>query len=58
VNHEKKMGSYTVGCGIFFQKALAWDHVQTTRIITVDKNPSYPAAIKILKKNKELPQEI
>ena len=43
---------------LFFQKALALDHVQTPRVITVDKNPSYPAAIEILKKNKELPQEI
>ena len=43
---------------LFFQKALALDHVQTPRVITVDKNPSYPAAIEILKKNKEFPQEI
>jgi IS6 family transposase len=43
---------------LFFQKALALDHVQTPRVITVDKNPSYPAAIEILKKNKELPHEI
>jgi IS6 family transposase len=42
----------------FFQKALALDHVQKPRVITVDKNPSYPAAIEILKKNKELPQKI
>jgi IS6 family transposase len=42
----------------FFQKALSSDHVQTPRVITVDKNPSYPAAIENLKKNKELPQEI
>jgi transposase-like protein len=28
------------------------------RVITIDKNPTYPAAIEILKKNKELPQEI
>jgi IS6 family transposase len=43
---------------LFFQEALALDHVQTQRVITVDKNPSYTAAIEILKKNKELPQEI
>jgi IS6 family transposase len=43
---------------LFFQKALALEHVQKPRVITVDKNPSYPAAIEILKKNKELPQEI
>jgi IS6 family transposase len=42
----------------FFQKALSLDHVQKPRVITVDKNPSYPAAIESLKKNKELPQEI
>ena len=41
----------------FFQKALSSDHVQTPRVITVDKNPSYPAAIESLKKNKELPKE-
>jgi transposase-like protein len=34
------------------------NHVQTPRVITVDKTPSYPTAIQILKKNKELPQEI
>ncbi len=37
---------------LFFQKALALDHVQTPRVITVDKNPSYPAAIETLKKTK------
>jgi IS6 family transposase len=42
----------------FFKKALCSDHVQPPRVITVDKNPSYPAAIENLKKNKELPQEI
>jgi len=41
----------------FFQKALSSDHVQTPRVITVDKNPAYPAAIENLKGNKELPQE-
>jgi transposase-like protein len=41
----------------FFQKALSSDHVQTPKVITVDKNPSYPAAIESLKKNKELPKE-
>jgi IS6 family transposase len=43
---------------LFFQKALPLDHVQQPRVITVDRNPSYPAAIETLKKNKELPQEI
>jgi IS6 family transposase len=42
----------------FFKKALSSDHVQTPRVITVDKNPSYPAAIENLKKNRELPLEI
>jgi IS6 family transposase len=27
---------------LFFQKALVLDHVQKPRVITVDKNPSYP----------------
>jgi IS6 family transposase len=43
---------------LFFQKALALDHVQTPRVITVDKNFLYPAAFEFLKKNKELPKEI
>jgi IS6 family transposase len=34
----------------FFQKALSSVHVQTPRLITVDKNPSYPATIESLKK--------
>ena len=42
----------------FFKKALSSDHVQPPRVITVDKNPSYPAAIENLKKNKKLPQDI
>jgi IS6 family transposase len=33
------------------------DHVQITRMITVDKNPAYPVAIENLKKNEKLPQE-
>jgi IS6 family transposase len=41
----------------FFQKALSSDRVQSPRVITLDKNPSYPAAIENLKKNKELPQK-
>jgi transposase-like protein len=41
----------------FFLKALALDHVQIPRVITVDKNPAYPVAIENLKKNDKLPQE-
>ena len=41
----------------FFRKALALDHVQIPRVITVDKNPAYPVAIENLKKNDKLPQE-
>jgi IS6 family transposase len=32
---------------LFFQKALAMDHVQTPRVINVDKNPSYPAVFEL-----------
>ena len=36
----------------FFKKALAFSHVSTPRVITVDKNPAYPVAIEELKEEK------
>jgi IS6 family transposase len=36
----------------FLKKALAFSHVSTPRIITVDKNPAYPVAIEELKEEK------
>jgi transposase-like protein len=33
-------------------------HVQTPRVITVDKNAAYPKALDELKANKELPQKV
>lgn len=40
----------------FFRKALKALHTQTPRVITVDKNPAYPTAIKKLKAAKKLPE--
>ena len=34
----------------FRRKALNESHTQTPRVINVDKNPAYPAAVKTLKK--------
>ncbi|AZV43330.1 transposase [Peribacillus asahii] len=39
----------------FFKKALRSFHVSKPRVITVDKNPSYPLAIEELKKEKKMP---
>jgi transposase, IS6 family len=39
----------------FFKKALRSFHVSKPRVITVDKNPSYPMAIEELKKEKKMP---
>lgn len=39
----------------FFKKALRSFHVSKPRIITVDKNPAYPIAIELLKKEKRIP---
>ncbi len=36
----------------FFKKVLRSFHVSKPRVITVDKNPAYPIAIKQLKKEK------
>ncbi len=40
----------------FFRKTLKAIHNQTPRVITVDKNPAYPKAIKELKTAKKLPE--
>ena len=40
----------------FFRKTLRAIHTQTPRVITVDKNPAYPKAIKELKAAKQLPE--
>jgi len=40
----------------FFRKTLKAIHTQTPRVITVDKNPAYPKAIKQLKAAKKLPE--
>ncbi|KIV72292.1 Mobile element protein [Bacillus mycoides] len=39
----------------FFKKALRSFHVSKPRIITVYKNPAYPIAIELLKKEKRIP---
>src|SRR3954469_20999882 len=39
----------------FFKKALRSFHVSKPRVITVDKNPSYPMAIEELKNEKKMP---
>jgi len=39
----------------FFKKALRSFHVSNPRVITVDKNPSYPMAIEELKNEKKMP---
>jgi len=39
----------------FFAKALASPHTSTPRVITVDKNPTYPKALKELKEEGILP---
>ena len=36
----------------------AFSHVSRPRVITVDKNPAYPAAIKELKEEKQVPKDI
>lgn len=40
----------------FFRKALKSSHTSTPRVISVDKNPAYPAAINELKKGGFLPE--
>lgn len=42
----------------FFKKALAFSHVSTPRIITVDKNSAYPVAVEELKEEKKMPEGI
>ena len=42
----------------FLCKTLKAIHTSTPRVITVDKNPAYPKAIKELKATKKLPEEV
>jgi len=42
----------------FLKKALGSKHNQITRAITVDKNPAYPIAIRELKNDRILPQNV
>ncbi len=42
----------------FFSKALTAPHTVTPRVITVDKNPSYPKALTELKEEGTLPSQI
>ncbi|MFQ6422868.1 DDE-type integrase/transposase/recombinase, partial [Bacillus sp. AF56] len=41
----------------FFKKDLRFSHVSKPRVITVDKNPAYPIAIKKLKNEKKIPED-
>lgn len=42
----------------FFKKALIFSYIAKPRVITVDKNPTYPVAIQALKKEKHMPEGI
>ncbi|WJE55570.1 IS6 family transposase (plasmid) [Bacillus cereus] len=42
----------------FFKKALAFSYVSKPRVITVDKNPTYPVAIQELTEEKHMPEGI
>ncbi|OAH58698.1 transposase [Domibacillus aminovorans] len=42
----------------FFKKALRSFHVSKPRVITIDKNPTYPVAIQELKEEKRMPEGI
>jgi transposase-like protein len=42
----------------FFKKALAFSHVSTPNVITVDKNPAYLVAVEELKEEKKMPEGI
>lgn len=42
----------------FFKKALAFSYVSSPRVITMDKNPAYPVAIRELKEGKSMPEGI
>lgn len=42
----------------FLRKTLKPVHTQTLRVITVDKNATYPKAINELKVDKELPKKV
>jgi transposase-like protein len=43
---------------IYLKKALAVSYVARPRVITVDKNPTYPVAIQQLKNEKKMPEGI
>ena len=40
----------------FLSKVLKGNHIQTPRVINVDKNPAYPRAVKELKEDQQIPQ--
>ena len=42
----------------FFKKALSFNHNQTPKVITVDKNPAYIPAVNELKNDKILPKNV
>jgi transposase-like protein len=42
----------------FFKKAFGSNHNREPRVITVDKNPAYPAAVNELKNDKILPKNV
>lgn len=42
----------------FFKKTLTLRHVTKPRVLTVDKNPAYPTAVKQSKKEKCLPLDV
>ena len=42
----------------FLKKALGSKHNQMLRVITVDKNPAYPAAVNELKNDRILPKNV
>ena len=42
----------------FFRKMLKAIHTSSPRVITVDKNPAYPKALKELKAAKKLPESV
>ncbi|MED3183854.1 DDE-type integrase/transposase/recombinase [Bacillus thuringiensis] len=42
----------------FFKKSLTSCHVTKPRVLTADKNPTYPKAMKQSKKEKYLPVEV
>ena len=41
----------------FFRKVLKGQHIQSLRVITVDKNAAYPVALEVLKAEETIEQE-